>query len=777
MRLLIALAALLAPLGALAETGQVDRPFDPATAVVLIVNDAVPESVDIGKHYCAMRRIPEANICHVTVAREETTNWKDFLEKILGPFLNHLDKFPEAIFVVPTYGIPLRIANEKSDKNPESQPMGLGNSACVDAELALALQPLHETEAWVDNPLFRKDRRITRDDQYLMVSRLDGPTPAIARALVDKAVYAETYGPRGIAWLDTRGFQEDGGSYGSTDCEMRQCLPVWDEYKIEHKDEDTPELVDVSTCANALFYWGWYTGQYNGTKAYTFNPGAVGAHLHSFSATTIRSDKAQWVGPLLAHGITCTLGTVYEPFTVGFPAMNILYDRMLKGYTWGEAGAMAARINSWMCVYVGDPLYAPWSKGMKEPQEKNFAIATQAYDRLAAALDANDLEGAEAVLDSLASLPVKFAGGTKDMSFLQREMAARTIAPGTGTVKVLLGALLEAGGAADPKAKLAGFEKALAISPMNYEANVGVGKLLGETGKHAPAIAALENARKVVPDSVEAAEPLGKALAATGKFKDAIPILKKAVENGAGAESMELLGDCCLKAGDAAAAVTYLADAVKRNPNDRGAAMGLAKACESARDYPGALKALQGAVQITPDAAEDVAAWKTSWKALSTAAGRAKDKAEIERSALALADFGSGMFEVPSKGVAQRAMKVLEDLSTQGKPVQVKAPPSEALTGALMPRLIVGNAGPDPVLIHIGGLAPRDVPLPAAPGGQGKVASKEIGLFPGDVDIAIEAPKGKEKRVGVAHFRVEIGKKYGFVLDGELNPAMPKKDK
>lgn len=777
MRSLLTLALALAPLGAIAETGQIDRPFDPATAVVVIVNDAVPESVDIGTHYCRMRRVPEANICHLNVTREETTNWKDFHEKILGPFLNHLDRFPEAIFVVPTYGVPLRIANEKSDKNPESQPMGLGNSACVDAELALALQPLHEIEAWVDNPLFRKDKRVTRDDQFLLVSRLDGPTPVVARALVDKAVYAETYGPKGIAWLDTRGFTEDGGSYGSTDCEMRLCLPVWDEYKIEHKDEDTPELIDISTCSNALFYWGWYTGQYNGTKAFTFNPGAIGAHLHSFSATTIRSEKAQWVGPLVAHGITCTLGTVYEPFTVGFPAMNILYDRMLKGYTWGEAGAMAARINSWMCVYVGDPLYAPWSKGMKEPQEKNFALATQAYDRLTAALDANDLEAAKGVLDSLASLPVRFTGGTKDMSFLQREMAARAIAAGTGSVKDLLAALLEAGGTTDPKAKLAAFEKALAISPMNYEANVGIGKVLEDGGKHAPAIAALENARKVVADSVEAAEPLGKALAATGKFKDAIPILKKAVENGAGAESMELLGDCCLKAGDAAAAVTYLSDAVKRNPNDRGAAMGLAKACESARDYPGALKALQGAVLITPDAAEDVPAWKTSWKALATAASRAKDKPEMDRSALALADLGSGQFELPSKGVAQKAVKLIEDLSTRGKPVQVKAPPSEALTGALLPRLIVGNAGPDPVLIHIGGLAPRDVSLPAAPGGQGKIATKEIGLFPGDVDVAIEAPKGKEKRIGAAHFRVELGKRYGFVLDGELGPALPKKEK
>lgn len=771
------LAFFILALPALAETGLIDRPFDPAKAVVVIVNDASPDSIDIGKHYCEARRVPEANVLHLSVTKDETTNWPDFREKILGPFLAFLEKFPEAVFVVPTYGVPLRISNEKSDRNPEAQPSGLGNSACVDAELALALLPDHEIEAWIDNPLYRKDRRITREDKVLMVSRLDGPTPAIARALVDKAVYAETYGPRGIAWLDTRGLQEDGGSYGSTDCEMRQCLPVWDDYGIAHKDDDRAELLDVSDCKDCLFYWGWYTGQYNGTKAYTFNPGAVGAHLHSFSATTVRSDKAQWVGPLLAHGITCTLGTVYEPFTIGFPAMYILYDRMLKGYTWGEAGLMATRINSWMCVFVGDPLYAPWSKGMKEEQEKNFATATQAWDRIAAALDTNDVAAARKVLDDLASLPAKFQGGTKDLGFLQRELAARTAAPGTGTVKDLLATILEAAGAADAKAKQAAYEKALANSPMNYEANLGMGKLLEDAGKHPQAIAALENARKVVPDAVDAAEPLGRALAATGKFKDAVPILRKAVENGAGAEALELLGDCCLKAGDPASAVKFLTEAVGRNPNDRGAALALAKACESARDNAGALKALQGAVLICPDSADDIAPWKNSWKLLATAAARAKDKAECDRSALAIADLSSGLFDVPSKAVALKMTKLIEDLSTQGKPVPLKAPPSDALAGALLPRLVVGNSGPDPIVVHIGGLSPRDVPLPPAPGGQGKIATREIGLFPGDVDIAVEAPKGKEKRVGTAHFTVELGKRYGLILDGDLNPALPKKDK
>src|SRR5207247_11155568 len=45
----------------------------------------------------------------------------------------------------------------------------------------------------------------------LMVTRLDGPTAAIARGLVDKAIQAETDGLWGRAYFDVRGLTN--GSY------------------------------------------------------------------------------------------------------------------------------------------------------------------------------------------------------------------------------------------------------------------------------------------------------------------------------------------------------------------------------------------------------------------------------------------------------------------------------------------------------------------------------------------------------------------------------------
>src|SRR5204862_6542261 len=170
---------------------------------------------------------------------------------------------------------------------------------------------------------------------------------------------------------------------------------------------------------DCAFYWGWYAAAWNGEGAYAFRPGAVAAHLHSLSATSIRTDSRYWVGPILAHGAACSLGSVYEPLVTGFPDMAVVMERFLKGYTWGEACAMGNRKLSWMAVFAGDPLYAPFAKGMKDAQAANRAMAADAYVKAAAAIDAGDLDGAQATLAGVRNIGVAMEGA-RAVSFLDR---------------------------------------------------------------------------------------------------------------------------------------------------------------------------------------------------------------------------------------------------------------------------------------------------------------------------------------------------------------------
>ncbi len=80
-----------------------------------------------------------------------------------------------------------------------------------------------------------------------MVCRLDGPTPQIARGLVDKAISAEKTGLHGFAYIDSRGIPDDKqpGSFGNFDQKLRD-LAVLLRFRttLEVKEERTEKLFE-----------------------------------------------------------------------------------------------------------------------------------------------------------------------------------------------------------------------------------------------------------------------------------------------------------------------------------------------------------------------------------------------------------------------------------------------------------------------------------------------------------------------------------------------------
>src|SRR5208337_1801679 len=81
--------------------------------------------------------------------------------------------------------------------------------AAVDSEMTLIMTGLYQTAAWLPNPFNLKYDRMPVINRVrgktLMVGRLDGPTPAIARRLVDDALETEQAGLTGVFYLDARG--------------------------------------------------------------------------------------------------------------------------------------------------------------------------------------------------------------------------------------------------------------------------------------------------------------------------------------------------------------------------------------------------------------------------------------------------------------------------------------------------------------------------------------------------------------------------------------------
>jgi tetratricopeptide (TPR) repeat protein len=201
------------------------------------------------------------------------------------------------------------------------------------------------------------------------VARLDGPSAAIARALVDKALEAESNGLWGRAYFDLRGLTN--GEYKKGDDWIRAAADITHDFGFETVVDDNPQPFPAAfPMSQIALYAGWYAGNVWGPFArpkVEFMPGAFAYHLHSFSAQTLRSTTEHWCGPLLAAGATATMGCIDEPYLDGTPNMDVFFACWLQGaLTFGEAAYACQRVLSWQTTVIGDPLYRPFGKSPKE---------------------------------------------------------------------------------------------------------------------------------------------------------------------------------------------------------------------------------------------------------------------------------------------------------------------------------------------------------------------------------------------------------------------------
>jgi len=376
---------------------------DEAERVVVVANSAFEDSVEIAKYYARQRGIPEANIIALEAPLQETISIREYVDALHNPLLNALiekgwlqavksgerDAYGRELlraavhnisYLVTVSGVPLRIANDPSlmeaDLGQLPPPFQV-NRGSVDGELALLCVPQKlSMTAHLRNPFFQKKSPSPQDLMIgLRVSRLDGPSLQAVRKLIDRSIEAEKTGLKGRAYFDLGGPHQRGDAW---------LAAAADRAKAAHFDTDmesTKRLMDYRDRLDApAIYMGWYRAKAYGPwleKRWPVPPGAIGFHLHSFSATTVRSTKAGWLGPLVQQGYCLTWGNVYEPYLELTQQPQLLLERLLEGGTFGEAVAYSTPCWSWMAVAIGDPLYRPFKVGL-ETQLKQ--IGAGAYD-------------------------------------------------------------------------------------------------------------------------------------------------------------------------------------------------------------------------------------------------------------------------------------------------------------------------------------------------------------------------------------------------------------
>lgn len=253
------------------------------------------------------------------------------------------------------------------------------SEASIDSELMLLWWPKYETRRWQVNPLYFQvpEEQQKKKPPVLMVSRLDGPSAAVAMRLVDDAVAVEKKGLEGKVYVDARGIawnpKTDGGyGYGGYDESLREMARLLkDDGKFDVTLDDKGPLFAPGSCPDAALYCGWYSLA-NYVGCCKFVKGAVAYHIASSEAVSLRNAKAKyWCKNLLDNGVAATLGPVAEPYTIGFPKPAEFFGLLLTGkYTLVECYSRTTYFASWMTVLVGDPLYNPFGKAPRLTPEQ-----------------------------------------------------------------------------------------------------------------------------------------------------------------------------------------------------------------------------------------------------------------------------------------------------------------------------------------------------------------------------------------------------------------------
>jgi uncharacterized protein (TIGR03790 family) len=376
--------------------------------ILIITNKDIGESGRIARYYCQKRGVPAENILALSLGAKlsDTINRKDYDKQLAQPirrkFFN--DKLLGKIKCLLTiYGVPTKVGGrgvlagqgdvlrglkESADKEKEAIEQleqkrqnrsrayklhqtalarlqlgidrinGRETSASVDSELSMVLFEAYDLYRWQPNVLAKNAPGLSL--RALMVSRLDGPSPEIAKGLVDKSMAAEKTGLRGTAYIDSRGLKGKD-LYSHFDRSLRN-LAAFTRSKTQMRaiEEATGKLFAPGSCPETAIYCGWYSLR-RYIDAFDFVDGAIGYHIASFEAVSLRDpNSGQWCPSLLKDGIAATLGPVAEPYLHSFPEPRAFFAELYEGKCLVEAYYRTKPFNSWQLLLVGDPLYIPF---------------------------------------------------------------------------------------------------------------------------------------------------------------------------------------------------------------------------------------------------------------------------------------------------------------------------------------------------------------------------------------------------------------------------------
>jgi len=371
--------------------------------VLVLYNSANPESMRLAEFYQQARAIPENQIIGLKMPLKADITRAEYEDLIVKPLR---ETFTEKGWwkrerdlqgvLLPTEnsiraivlmrGVPLRIQptpvkpeeGTKASADP-ADPIASRNEASVDSELAMFGIESIPTDGALNNAFFKSTKHLSETTLPFLVltTRIDAPTYATCKRMINDAVETENHGLWGRAYVDVA---NKWPHLPRGDAWLNNIVAKNTEVGIPTvTDRFNDTLPKNYPMTQAAIYYGWYDRNVSGpflNPTFMFRPGAVAVHLHSYSADQLTDPHKSWCAPLLVRGAAATVGNVYEPYLGATHHFDILHDRLLKGWSFAEAAWASMPCISWQGIALGDPLYRPFlhldGTGDVRPEDRYF---------------------------------------------------------------------------------------------------------------------------------------------------------------------------------------------------------------------------------------------------------------------------------------------------------------------------------------------------------------------------------------------------------------------
>ena len=326
--------------------------------VVVVVNEAASESLQLGNYYCERRQVPPQNVLRINWPGSNL-EWglSDFTNVLFNPLLAMLAERQltnQIDYVVLSMDIPYQLSSPGSYA-VDSTTSALFYGFKPDTNDAVcSLAPGSANLYAGSEDVFRARPPISAASNSWLVTMITSSNLAMAEQIVDQGAVSDSTFPTQTVYL-----------VKSADMARNVRFKTFDNAIFDTRLLGNYSMVRVDD--TSVWGYGYILGAQTGITDWTvwgvsFAPGAIADNLTSYGGLILQSSDGQLdILSLLAAGAAGSFGTVSEPcnYLQKFPS-PLDYFYQARGFSLAECYYQSLT-NPYQGLIVGEPLAAPFA--------------------------------------------------------------------------------------------------------------------------------------------------------------------------------------------------------------------------------------------------------------------------------------------------------------------------------------------------------------------------------------------------------------------------------